>query len=657
MKKAGKILLLILCIALAVGMTAAAALTTSAQVCVWTLYVDGEAYTTGIPGVSFSGNTVTLNGFSGKSIAAIPGGFIGDDDAPVLNIVLIGDNTLSGSYFTNTGVSAQYSADAWYGGIYAYTREGGSGKDSIVNISGSGSLSVNYAPFSRSVSKACNYKAICCGDLNINGGAKVKINYMPRGIGKKTDDTYYSVKGVDAYNVSLKSGILDINVGSLSSINNITKVITRSYADVYGIDAYNIYVDNDYGYMSLDLSSNGGSSNKSLCTSACIRYSAKAPMYLINKNGELRSESKEIIFGSGVWQAGVDYKIFAASRNTNINYEAYGPVSYNDITNNSALTEVYLSDVIAAMTFPKIGDKQLNQTSYTKKDSFYFRETSYLCDVETGQSYLSNTWSEYEEKPDEYMYEFDIHALPAPGFWYVPWQSYFIDAYIDQCLDYEPEYSWIQSSGVAVCYRYGEAIFTVQPKPVCCYFTEISAVAEIKYCPDIKYEWFVDIYDSTGKKAKTMSMEYFDEMNYGFTGQNERTMFLGSFEKDETVPECDFTFAEASKFELYCVAGSVSSEAVSEKAEYYPFGHNIVKTAAKAATCTQAGNSEYYKCTACGELFSDPKGENKITLAQTVVSAKGHAPVKVEAKAATCTAAGNEAYYTCKNCKKVFSDS
>ncbi|MBO5328168.1 MAG: hypothetical protein J6B04_03220, partial [Clostridia bacterium] len=34
----------------------------------------------------------------------------------------------------------------------------------------------------------------------------------------------------------------------------------------------------------------------------------------------------------------------------------------------------------------------------------------------------------------------------------------------------------------------------------------------------------------------------------------------------------------------------------------------------------------------------------------------GHAPVKTEAKAATCSEAGYEAYWTCENCNKLFSD-
>ena len=49
--------------------------------------------------------------------------------------------------------------------------------------------------------------------------------------------------------------------------------------------------------------------------------------------------------------------------------------------------------------------------------------------------------------------------------------------------------------------------------------------------------------------------------------------------------------------------------------------HSITKTAAKAATCTAAGNIEYYKCTSCNKLFKDATGKTEIKTADTVVNA------------------------------------
>ena len=84
-------------------------------------------------------------------------------------------------------------------------------------------------------------------------------------------------------------------------------------------------------------------------------------------------------------------------------------------------------------------------------------------------------------------------------------------------------------------------------------------------------------------------------------------------------------------------------------------GHTMTKTEAKAATCTEDGNIAYWYCSVCNKYFSDENGTNETTLPETVVKAH-HTMTKTEAKAATCTAEGNNAYYTCSVCGKVFKD-
>ena len=84
--------------------------------------------------------------------------------------------------------------------------------------------------------------------------------------------------------------------------------------------------------------------------------------------------------------------------------------------------------------------------------------------------------------------------------------------------------------------------------------------------------------------------------------------------------------------------------------------HDLIKTDAKDATCTKAGNIEYWTCIECEKLFSDEEGTTEITAADTVVPAKGHSLEKTEAKEATCTEAGNTEYWTCSECKKLFGD-
>jgi len=126
-------------------------------------------------------------------------------------------------------------------------------------------------------------------------------------------------------------------------------------------------------------------------------------------------------------------------------------------------------------------------------------------------------------------------------------------------------------------------------------------------------------------------------------------------------------------------------------------GHTMTKTEAKASTCTEDGNTAYWTCNTCHKVFSDESGEIETTIEAMTIKATGHdwTPewtvdkeascteegsrshhckkcsevkdretiakkahnlTKVEAKAATCTEAGNKAYWTCSTCHKVFSD-
>ncbi len=82
--------------------------------------------------------------------------------------------------------------------------------------------------------------------------------------------------------------------------------------------------------------------------------------------------------------------------------------------------------------------------------------------------------------------------------------------------------------------------------------------------------------------------------------------------------------------------------------------HVLEKTSEAKATCTTAGNTEYYSCE-CGKYFSDAEGENEIQANAWVVPATGHTLSKVSAVASTCAQTGNSEYYAC-DCGKYFSD-
>lgn len=87
-------------------------------------------------------------------------------------------------------------------------------------------------------------------------------------------------------------------------------------------------------------------------------------------------------------------------------------------------------------------------------------------------------------------------------------------------------------------------------------------------------------------------------------------------------------------------------------------GHNMTAHEANNATCTEDGNEAYWTCSKCNKSFKD--GAEKTTDAfeenEWVIAAKGHELTETEASEATCTTAGNKAYWTCSVCEKLFSD-
>ena len=83
---------------------------------------------------------------------------------------------------------------------------------------------------------------------------------------------------------------------------------------------------------------------------------------------------------------------------------------------------------------------------------------------------------------------------------------------------------------------------------------------------------------------------------------------------------------------------------------------NMVHTPKKDATCTADGNEEYWTCETCGNHFSDAEGKTEIELSDTVIPATGHNLIKTEANKATVDASGNIEYWYCSDCEKYFKD-
>ncbi|MDY5334318.1 MAG: hypothetical protein SPG84_05470 [Vescimonas sp.] len=82
-------------------------------------------------------------------------------------------------------------------------------------------------------------------------------------------------------------------------------------------------------------------------------------------------------------------------------------------------------------------------------------------------------------------------------------------------------------------------------------------------------------------------------------------------------------------------------------------GHKLTKTEAKAATCTEPGNNEYWTCSVCKKVFKADK-TTETTVAAETLAAPGHKLTETPAVTPTCAAGGNNAYWTCSVCHKVF---
>ena len=79
-------------------------------------------------------------------------------------------------------------------------------------------------------------------------------------------------------------------------------------------------------------------------------------------------------------------------------------------------------------------------------------------------------------------------------------------------------------------------------------------------------------------------------------------------------------------------------------------GHGTTIIEANAATCTEAGNNAYYHCSRCDKYFKDLEGEEETTVEAETIPATGHnwntGEVTTEA---TCTTDGVKTY-TCLDC-------
>ena len=72
--------------------------------------------------------------------------------------------------------------------------------------------------------------------------------------------------------------------------------------------------------------------------------------------------------------------------------------------------------------------------------------------------------------------------------------------------------------------------------------------------------------------------------------------------------------------DTYCL-GCNTLLSSGEAIDKLPHTHNMQKTEAVSATCTENGNIEYWTCTKCEKIYSDVNGNTEIDIADTVIPA------------------------------------
>lgn len=84
--------------------------------------------------------------------------------------------------------------------------------------------------------------------------------------------------------------------------------------------------------------------------------------------------------------------------------------------------------------------------------------------------------------------------------------------------------------------------------------------------------------------------------------------------------------------------------------------HKLTAHEAVAADCENGGNEAYWTCDVCNKIFADAEGAIELSAIPTT-PAKGHTLTAHDAVAADCTNGGNDAYWTCDDCGKIFADA
>lgn len=111
-----------------------------------------------------------------------------------------------------------------------------------------------------------------------------------------------------------------------------------------------------------------------------------------------------------------------------------------------------------------------------------------------------------------------------------------------------------------------------------------------------------------------------------FTANTKGLLFLDDVNWSSSNSEIASVSSDGNVTARKCGSVTITAQAengASASAEF-TVKHVLQKVPAVEATCTEAGNIEYWSCENCGKFFRDSEGTQEISQEETVVAAKGH---------------------------------
>ena len=166
---------------------------------------------------------------------------------------------------------------------------------------------------------------------------------------------------------------------------------------------------------------------------------------------------------------------------------------------------------------------------------------------------------------------------------------------------------------------------------------------EYWYCADCGQAW-LDEYCHLNTNLKAVVLGATCSTNAVYTEAKAATCFEPGNVEYWYCANCDVYYLDA--------ACTIITNA---KSVIIPITHNIIHVVAKDATCFEPGNIEYWYCADCGSAWTDELCR-EVTNLKNVVLPIAHNVIHVEAKDATCTELGNIEYWYCADCGQAWLD-